>query len=101
QQFVERAGMASIRSISPAESDNAIAWRDGFIRFDNQRLDEAAAVMNRYTQDQIVIPDPNIAAMRVSRQFRAGATQRFADTLAEMRGLRAVRRASQIELTAR
>jgi transmembrane sensor len=98
QQYVERQGEVTIRTIGAA-SENAVAWRSGLINFDDQPLADAAAVMNRYSDDQIVIRDPTVASLRVSGQFRAGETQRFADTLAEMHNLRAVRRTTQIELT--
>lgn len=97
QQFVLRQGKTSIRTIGP-QAEDAAAWRTGLIKFDDQTLAEAAAVMNRYSNDQIVIRDPAIAAMRVSGQFRAGDTERFARTLSEMHGLRFVRQASRIEL---
>ena len=48
--------------------------------------------------DQITIPDARVAALRVSGQFRAGDSQRFAETLAEMHGLRALRKEHRIEL---
>lgn len=98
QQFVERLGKATIRTIGTA-SENTIAWRTGLVSFDDQPLGEAVAVMNRYSPDQIVIRDASVASIRLSGQFRAGESQRFADTLAEMHGLRPVRRGNEIELT--
>jgi transmembrane sensor len=98
QQYVERDGRALVRTIG-AGSENVVAWRTGFINFDDQALSEAAAVMNRYTQDQIVINDQSIAAIRVSGQFRAGETSRFAETLAEVHDLRLVRQGTELELT--
>ena len=97
QQYVERLGKATVRTIGAA-SENAIAWRAGLVNFEDQTLAEAAAVMNRYSDDQIVIRDPAVASLRVSGQFRAGDPQRFAATLSEMHQLRTVRRANQIEL---
>jgi transmembrane sensor len=97
QQYIERRGEATIRTLGAA-SENEISWRVGLISFDDQPLAEAAAVMNRYSRDQIVISDPAVAAIRVSGQFRAGDLQRFAATLAELHKLRSIRRANQIEL---
>ena len=45
-----------------------------------------------------MIADPAVASMRVSGQFRAGEADRFAQTLAELYGLKPVRRANQIKL---
>ena len=97
QQYVDRLGKATIQSIGAA-SENAISWRQGLINFVDQPLIEAAAVMNRYSLDQITISDPGVASLRVSGQFRAGDTQRFAETLAEIHRLRTVRDANRIEL---
>ncbi|HEX3364165.1 FecR family protein [Phenylobacterium sp.] len=97
QQLVERSGRDTVRTIG-ARTANAVAWRTGLVSFDDQPLAEAAAVMNRYSKDQIVIGDPAVASMRVSGQFRAGEADRFAQTLAELYGLKPVRRANQIEL---
>jgi transmembrane sensor len=98
QQYIERDGRAMIRTIG-AGSENVVAWRTGLINFDDQVLSEALAVMNRYTRDQIVIRDPSVAAIRVSGQFRAGETSRFAETLAEVHDLRLVRQGTELELT--
>jgi transmembrane sensor len=97
QQFVRRGGNATLRNAGEG-SENAVAWRTGFINFDDQPLSDAVAVMNRYSSDQIVINDPAVAALRLSGQFRAGETQRFADTLADMHDLRVVRQENRIEL---
>jgi transmembrane sensor len=97
QQYVQRLGAVTIQAIGVA-SENAAAWQSGLINFQNQPLAEAAAVMNRYSREQIVIKDPEVAAIHLSGQFRAGETQRFAETLAEVHQLRVVRRDDQIEL---
>ena len=97
QQYVERRGKVEIRNPGAA-AESAISWQKGFVIFDDQPLAEAVAVMNRYSADQITIPDARVAALRVSGQFRAGDSQRFAETLAEMHGLRALRKEHRIEL---
>lgn len=97
QQYVERDGEATVRAIAAA-SENVAAWRTGFISFDDQPLSEATAVMNRYSQAQIAIHDRAVGALRVSGQFRAGETERFAQTLAEMHSLQIARRGDELEL---
>jgi transmembrane sensor len=97
QQLVRSEGRDEVRAVGGQAQDTA-AWRTGLIRFDDQTLAEAAAVMNRYSHDQIVIRDPHVASIRVSGQFRAGQTGAFAETLAELYKLRAQHRADRIEL---
>ncbi len=97
QQFIERRGIIDIRTLEAA-GEGATAWREGFIRFDDQPLSEAVAIMNRYSIAQIAIPDPKIGALRISGQFRAGESQRFAEALADVHGLRMVSQGERIEL---
>jgi transmembrane sensor len=97
QQFVERHGKVEIRTLGAA-SERAISWQKGFINFDDQPLVEAVAIMNRYSPDQIVIRGADVAALRVSGQFRAGESRRFAETLAEIHGLRAIQQENGIQL---
>jgi len=97
QQFVSRGGQDQIADLGDAAAD-AASWRSGLIRFDNQPLGEAVAVMNRYSREQIVIGSPSVAAIRVSGQFRARDPEGFAETLTELYKLRSLRQAGQIEL---
>jgi len=98
EQYVERSGKVEVRKVGAA-GEGAISWRKGLVNFDDQPLAEAVAVMNRYSTDQIVIRDAGVASLRVSGQFRAGDSQRFAETLAEMHGLRTIRQENRIELS--
>jgi len=97
QQYVERRGKVEIRRPDSA-GEAAVSWQKGLVNFDDQPLADAVAVMNRYSPDQIVIGDAKVGSLRVSGQFRAGDSQRFAETLAEMHGLRAIHHENQIEL---
>lgn len=97
QQFEERQGKVRVRTLGPRGAD-AVAWRTGVVRFDDQSLAEAVAVMNRYAETPIVIRDPGVAALRISGQFRANQTDRFVATVAELHGLRVERSAQALEL---
>jgi transmembrane sensor len=97
QQYIERRGKIEIRTTGTTV-ESAVSWQKGLVNFDDLPLAEAVAIMNRYSPDQIVIRDAGIASLRVSGQFRAGESQRFAETLADMHGLRAVRQENRIEL---
>jgi transmembrane sensor len=97
QQLVERSGRDIVRTLGE-RTVNTIAWRTGLLSFDDQPLAEAAAVMNRYSRDRIIVVDPAVAALRVSGQFHAGEGDRFARTLAELYGLKLVRRGNEIKL---
>jgi transmembrane sensor len=97
QQLVIRGGKGLVRRLEE-RSAAAASWREGLLSFDDQPLGEAAAIVNRYSDDQVVIRDPAVAALRVSGQFRAGDVSRFAETAAELHRLDAVRTGDRIEL---
>ena len=99
QQYAERFGKAVVTTLG-GHDENAVAWRTGLISFDDQPLAEVVEVMNRYSQDQIVVNDPAVAAIKVSGQFHAGDAARFVETLVELHKLQAIRKANQIELRA-
>jgi len=100
QQYVEHAGRTTIRNVGAA-ADNAVAWREGLVYLDDQTLADAVAIMNRYSRVPILIDSQEVAALRVSGQFRAGDAERFADTLADMHHLDAVQDGSSIRLVPR
>jgi transmembrane sensor len=99
QRFVERDGVVSVAMVAaPVETP---AWSQGLVDLNDVPLGEAAAEINRHGRTRIVIRDPRVAELRVSGQFRAGDAERFASTVAELHGLRLIRRAGEIELARR
>lgn len=67
------------------------AWPTRMLEFDNTRLDEAAALANRYSKVQLRLGDDRIRSLRVSGAFRAGDVAGFAQSLATAFELRVVR----------
>lgn len=94
QRFVDRGDRAP--QVAPATETGS--WRNGVVAFDGQTVAEAAVVMNRYGGRPVLTRDPEIGALRVSGQFRAGEGDQFATTLAELHGLRVVRQGEGLEL---
>ena len=80
---------------APAERQPAArgeaAWPTRMLEFDNTRLDEAAALANRYSKVQLRLSDERIRSRRVSGALRAGDVAAFAQSLATAFGLRVVR----------
>jgi len=96
QRFTERGDAVSVAMVpAPVETP---AWSQGLVDLNDVPLSQAVAEINRHARIRIVIRDPRIAALRVSGQFRAGEAERFANTVAELHGLRVIRRAKEIEL---
>jgi transmembrane sensor len=74
QALVASAGaLPTVNAIPPVE---ATAWEGGRLMFHNERLEDAVARVNRYTDHPIKI-DPTISDLRVSGIFNAGDVSSF------------------------
>lgn len=77
----------------------AAAWRDGWLVFDNMRLDEALPAINAHREHALVLGDPRVAAMPLTGRFRAAESDRLLDALPAILPVRAVTlRDGRIEL---
>jgi transmembrane sensor len=59
------------------EVEDYLSWRSGFLTFRETSLGDAVAEFNRYNERQIVIDDPQIAAIRLSGKFRSTQFEAF------------------------
>jgi transmembrane sensor len=75
-------------SLDTPTLDVTTAWRHGEIVFDNSTLIDAAAELNRYSDDHLVIADPQIASLRISGVFSTKDVPEVAKALATLYGLR-------------
>jgi len=97
EQLTDRSGLIPI--ISAARVDEALNWQRGFVTFEDDTLAAAAAELNRYGGDQLVVRDPRVAGLHVTGMFRAGDAARFGRTLAQIHPVRVVRTgADQLEI---
>jgi transmembrane sensor len=71
----------AITTVSAEQLSSELAWREGAIVFDGQRLSDAIAEVERYTDARIMVNDPATAALRVGGRFRTGDVQEFFDAL--------------------
>lgn len=51
-------------TVTPADGDDATAWRRGSQRFVDEDLSVVVANLNRYAHDEVVIADPKLAQLR-------------------------------------
>jgi transmembrane sensor len=75
-------------SLDTPPLDAAIAWRRGEIVFDNSTLIDAAEELNRYSDDHLVIADPQIASLHVSGVFSTKDVPEVAKAFATLYGLK-------------
>lgn len=69
--------------VNRADVEELVSWKSGRVRFDNMRLADAVAEMNRYSRTRILIDDPAAADIRITGAFRAGQSYTFAETIGE------------------
>ena len=67
--------------VTAQQLSTELAWREGAIVFDGERLSDAIAEIERYTDARIIVSDPDVAALRVGGRFRTGNVQEFFDAL--------------------
>ncbi len=78
QVSITPTGVSNVR---PASVPKATAWLSGRLVFDNERLQDAALEVNRYSPVKLVVLDRDLADMRISGVFRAGRAETFVDAL--------------------
>src|SRR3546814_10323873 len=59
---------------APDRVADALAWRDGMLKFDQAPLSEVATEFNRYNRRQIVVTDPAAAAIRDRKSTRLNSS---------------------------
>jgi transmembrane sensor len=70
-----------VTPVSEQQLSSELAWREGAIVFDGERLADAVAEIERYTDARITISDPAIGDLRVGGRFRTADLQEFFDAL--------------------
>jgi transmembrane sensor len=75
-------------SKSAARVEDALAWRDGMLSFDQQRLGDVAAEFNRYNRRKMVVTDPEAADIRIGGMFPASKPDSFVRLLRDAYGLK-------------
>src|SRR3984957_15311848 len=71
----------AVTPVTAQQLSSELAWREGAIVFDGERLSDAIAEIERYTDARIIVSDPDVAALRVGGRFRTGNVQEFFDAL--------------------
>jgi transmembrane sensor len=62
---------------APAQVEQLLSWRTGYIIFRDTALADAVADFNRYSARKIYIEDPAIAGIRIGGNFRSGDADAF------------------------
>jgi transmembrane sensor len=87
-------------TVDPELVQRQLYWREGKIAFTDATLADAAAEFARYNAERIVIPDPALAAKRISGLFVATDPAGFADAVGAIFGVDIRRDGTAITITA-
>jgi len=98
QQLVASAAGLELK---PANVRELVSWESGRVRFDNTRLADAVAEMNRYSRTRILVDDPAAADVRITGAFRTGQSYSFAQTVSEAFPVEAEQHGETIRLRSR
>lgn len=93
-----------IAKVGPTKVDEphmeaVTAWRRGEVMLDDTPLADAVAEMNRYNKSALVIDEGKIAELKVSGIYHTGDSAGFAQTVANLYGLRVTEADNQIHLS--
>jgi transmembrane sensor len=86
---------------TPAQMEQLLSWRIGYIVFRDTALADAVADFNRYNVHKIVIQDPTIAGIRIGGNFRSNDADAFLWLLQSGFPINVERRSDLIILTKR
>jgi transmembrane sensor len=78
------AGPSGPVAVRGAEVARLVAWRGGELVFNDTRLADAVAEINRYTTRPIELRDPAIGVLRISGVFRTNDPERFSQAMSEV-----------------
>lgn len=67
--------------VRAADPERSTSWRRGQIIFDNTRLADAVAELNRYSDVKIELSDPALADLRLSGAFATGRPTLFLEAI--------------------
>jgi transmembrane sensor len=67
--------------VRPSDPERVTSWRRGQVIFDNTRLADAVAEINRYSDTKIELTDPALADLRLSGGFATGHPAVFVEAI--------------------
>lgn len=67
--------------VTQSSVDRVTSWRRGRVIFEDERLGDVIAEINRYSNRRLVLGDPALADFRISGVFKTGSVSNFASAL--------------------
>jgi transmembrane sensor len=70
--------------VSNVDATQVVSWKGGVLTFNDTRLSDAVAEMNRYTTRSIAIADGAVGNYRISGVFKSNDPEHFSQAVAEV-----------------
>lgn len=67
--------------VEPESIQSELSWRDGRHVFVDEKISKIVSELNRYTEQKIIINDPQIGELRASANFKMGSTKSLSAAL--------------------
>lgn len=80
---VKKDDIELVQDVRPEQIEKSLSWRNGLLIFDNDRLEDVVAEINRYTPMKIIISEADLRDMRFGGYFRADDVNSILATLEE------------------
>lgn len=85
---ISRGTSTLIAAKSEERVENALAWRDGMLSFDQAPLSDVVAEFNRYNRTRLVVTDPQAGKIPIGGSFQASSVDSFTRLLRDAYGLK-------------
>jgi transmembrane sensor len=92
---IATADAVSVTKKSRQKLANELGWRHGVLVFDRTSLGDAAAELNRYNHEQLVISDAAVARRMIGGTFPTNNIELFARVARDLLGLRVEHRGEE------
>ena len=80
-----------VQHVAEPEMQRRMAWQVGYLAFSGEPLSEVVEQVNRYSEVQLEVGDPRVAAVPIGGRFRIGDLDGVLDVLQTNFGIRARR----------
>lgn len=86
--ILAREGNVLVAKNEIARVERDLAWRDGFLAFDQTALSDVASDFNRYNGRKLYVADQAAAQIRIGGRFKANNVEAFVRLLRDAYGLK-------------
>lgn len=96
---ISRGASTLIAAKSEERVENALAWRDGMLSFDQAPLTDVVAEFNRYNRTRLIVTDAQAGKIPIGGSFQASNVDSFTRLLRDAYGLKIDRDVEAVKIS--